>query len=86
MVIDGDGELLLRLFLANNVFIEEVLYFLRFRQLVGDGCGGSRGTVVFKNGIAYRDTLVADVCPGIVAWRRDQFGDSVLRLMAERTA
>src|SRR5205807_8227020 len=42
--------------------------------------------VIFENGVADRDALVANVGPGIVARGRDQLGNGVLRLVAERAA
>src|ERR1700758_5706960 len=42
--------------------------------------------VVLENRVAYRDAFIADVGPGIIAGRRDQFGHSVLRLVTERAA
>src|ERR1035438_2055436 len=86
MVIDGDGELLLGLLLPNDVLVEEGLHLLRLRQLVGDGSRRSCGAVVFKDGVADLHAFVADVRPGIVARRRDEFRDRVLRLVAKRTA
>jgi hypothetical protein len=41
-------------------------------------------TVVLEDGVADRNTLIADIRAGIVRRRRDQLGDCVLRLMAER--
>src|SRR5216684_3866701 len=86
MVIDGDRQLLLGLLLPDDVFVEEGLHFERLGQLVGDGSRRSRGAVVFEDRVADRHALVADVCPGIVARRRNQFRNRVLRLVAERTA
>src|SRR4029077_17900059 len=54
--------------------------------LIRDRSRRSRGAVVFEDRVADRYALVTNVCPGIVAWRRDQFRDRVLRLVAERTA
>src|ERR1700682_697538 len=86
MVVDGDSQLLLGLLLSDDVFVEERLHFLRLRQLVRDRSRRSRGAVVFEDRVAHRHAFVTDVCPGIVAWRRDQFRDRVLRLVAERAA
>src|ERR1035438_10316065 len=86
VVVDGDGQFLLGLLLSDDVLVEEGLDVLRLRQLVGNGCCRSRRPIVFQDRIADGNALVADVCPGIVAWGRDQFGDCVLRFVAERTA
>ena len=78
VVVDGDGQLLLRLLLANDVLVEELLHLGRLGQLVGGGVGLRLGPVVFQDGIADRHALVADVGARIVGGRRDQLGDSVL--------
>jgi hypothetical protein len=66
MVIDGDRELFLGLFLADDVFVEEGLDFLRLGEMVGSGRGVRLSAVVFKDGVADSYALVADVSPGIV--------------------
>src|SRR6266853_673980 len=86
MVVDGDGKFFLGLLLPDDVLVEEGLYFLRLRQLVWDRSRRSRCAVIFEDRVAHRHALVTDVCPGIVAWRRDQFRHCVLRFVAERTA
>src|SRR5262249_5378236 len=60
--------------------------FVRLGKLVR-GCGGwSSRAVVLQNGVADRDTLVANVRPWVIARGRDQLGNGVLRLVAERAA
>ena len=86
VVVDRDRQLLLRLLLPDDVFIEEGLDLLRLGQLVGRRGLRSRGAVVFQDRVADCDALVANVGARIVAGRRDQFGYGILRLMAERTA
>ena len=86
VVVDGDGELLLGLVLADDVFVEESLYFLRLGQMGGGGSGLYVAAVVFEDRVADGDAFVADVGARIIAWRRDQLGDCVLRFMAERAA
>jgi len=71
MVIDRHRQLLLGLFLANDVLVEEGLYLLRLGELVRGAGRGGGGAIVFENGIANRDALVADVGPWVVARRRD---------------
>src|SRR5262249_23972465 len=66
VIVDRDGELFLGLLLADYVFIEEGLDFLRLRQVVGSGCGVGFGAVVFQNGIADGNALIANVGPGII--------------------
>jgi hypothetical protein len=67
VVVDRDRQLLLGLLLPDYVFIEEGLYFLRFGQLIRSSGGGRGCAVVFKNGIADRYALVANIGPGIIA-------------------
>src|SRR3954462_10482142 len=85
VVVDGDGELLLRLLLADDVFVEEDFYFGRLRQMVRRSRGMRFCAIVFQDGVADGDALVANVSPRIIARRGDEFGNSVLRFMAERT-
>src|SRR5258708_35881444 len=54
--------------------------------MIGNGGRRGGGPVVFEKRVADRNALIADISPGIVARRRDQLGDGVLRFMAERTA
>jgi len=54
--------------------------------MAGGGGGSFAAAVVFKNGVADGNALIADVGARIVAGLRDQLGYSVLRLVAERTA
>jgi hypothetical protein len=54
--------------------------------MAGGGGGSFSAAVVFEDGVADGDALVADVRARIVAGRRDQLGDGVLRFMAERAA
>jgi hypothetical protein len=86
VVVDGDGELLLGLVLADHVIVEEALDLGRLGEMAGGGGGSFAAAVVFKNGVADGNALIADVGARIVAGRRDQLGYGVLRLVAERTA
>ena len=86
VVVNSHGELLLRLVLADHEIVEEALDLGRLGEMTGSGGGSFAAAVVFKNGVADGNALVADVGAGIVAGRRDQFGYSILRLVAERTA
>ena len=86
VVVDGDGELLLGLVLADHVIVEEALDLGRLGKMTGGGGGSFAAAVVFKNGVADGDALIADIGARIVAGRRDQLGYGVLRFMAERAA
>ncbi len=86
VVVDGDGQLLLGLVLADHVVVEEALHFLRLGQVAGGGGGVRLAAIVFENRVADGDALIADVGARIVAGRRDQLGNGVLRLVAERAA
>ena len=86
MVVDGDGELLLGLVLADDVLVEECLDLLRLGQMRGRGAGLGLAAVVFEDGVADGDALVADVGARVVGGRRDELGDGVLRFVAERAA
>jgi hypothetical protein len=85
VVVNRDRELLLGGILPDDVLIEKFLHFERFGNFVRRP-GGSLNLVVFQDGIANGDALVADVRPRIVAGRRDQLADYVLALMAKGTA
>src|SRR6185503_2947696 len=80
VVVDRDGELLLRALLADDVLVEELLDFLRRRQR-------RAGAAILKT-VVVRDDVVADL-DALVAdedrWARDQLPDVVLVLVAEGT-
>src|SRR5881275_1768128 len=52
--------------------------------MIGSSSGVRFRAIVFENGIADGDALVADVSAWVIRGRGDQFGDGVLRFMAER--
>src|SRR5882724_6134273 len=86
VVVNGDGKLLLGLFLADDVFVEERLHFLRLGQVAGSGRGCCRRCpVVFQNRIAHRHAFIANVGARIIAGRRNELRYGFLRLVAERT-
>src|SRR6185437_9658326 len=85
VVVNRDRKLLLGLLLADYVFIEEGFDLLRLGQVVRSGRSMRFTAIIFKNGIADGNTLVTNVSPGIIAGRRNELGDSVLRLVAKRT-
>src|SRR5574340_1360893 len=82
MVVDGDGELLLRLFLADDVLVEELLDFLRRWQRGALPGAVFEAIVVGDDVVADLDALVADEHrrPG------DQLPDVILVLVAERAS
>ena len=80
MVVDGDGEGLLRGLLADDVLLEEGEDLLRLRQfeLAGLGLAGL-GEALFDDLVAELDALVADVDAG----PGDELLDLLLALSAE---
>src|SRR5688500_10186524 len=83
VVVDRDGELLLGLFLADDVFVEELLDVLRHRQRRRPGApAGFEFVVVRDDVVADLDALVANEDRRA----RDQLADVILVLVAERTA
>jgi len=86
VVVNGDGEFLFGLVLADYIFIEESFDLLRLGQVIGCGGGVSFRAVIFQNGIANGNALIADVSSRVIVGRGDEFGNGVLRLMAERAS
>jgi hypothetical protein len=84
VVVDCDGKLLLGCLLPDDVLIQELLYFQRFRNFVGSSRRGL-GFVVFENRIANCDAFIADVSPRVVAGGGDELSDYFLTLMAKGT-
>ena len=82
VVVDRDGELLLGLFLADDVFVEELLDFLGDRQRRAGSAPGLEAVVVGDDVVADLDALIADEH----GRARNQLADVVLVLVAERTA
>jgi hypothetical protein len=60
VVVDGDGQALLRLFLADDVLVEDVLD-LEWRRDVGEATGGLALLLFRQDFVAERYALVADV-------------------------
>jgi hypothetical protein len=71
VVIDSDGELLLGLFLADYVLVEERLDLLRLGKMIRSGRWTGFGAIIFEDGIADGDAFIADIGPRIIAGRRD---------------
>jgi len=67
VVVNGDGQFLLGLILADNVFVEERLDLERLGQMRGSRAGGSLRAVVFEDRVANSNALVADIRARIVA-------------------
>src|ERR1019366_8638001 len=86
VVVDRHGEFLLGLLLPDDVLVEEGLHLDWLGKLVGGGCGLRFRAVVLQNGVADGNALIANVGSRVVGGRRDQLGNSVLRLVAKRTA
>jgi hypothetical protein len=85
VVVNGDGELLFGGFLPDDVLIEKLFDFERFWNFVGS-TGRRLDLVVFEDGIADGNALVADVGARVVAGGGDELSDYVLALMTERTS
>src|SRR5262245_44055944 len=81
VLVDGDGQFLLRVFLPDHVFVEEIFDLRRFRKRRARG-GGFLLSVIADDLDADVDALVADVNGGAC----DQLFDFILALTAEATA
>ena len=82
VVVDRDRELLLGLFLADDVLVEELLDFLRHRQGRPGAAARLEPVVVGDDVVADLDALIADEDRRA----RDQLADVVLVLVAEGAA
>src|SRR5439155_25572547 len=85
VVVNRDGQFLLRAVLPNDVAIQELLDLRRaskplrrHRRLFA--------LLVFQNGLANTHAFIADVGAGIVRRRTDQLLDLLLRFMAKGAA
>jgi hypothetical protein len=79
VVVDGDGEDLLGVLLADDVVVQELVDLTGLGQLVEADLGGLR-QLLLDDLVAQIDAFVADVD----TWTRDQLLDLLLRLAAER--
>src|SRR6185437_14379147 len=59
VVVNRYRQLLLGLFLADDVLVEEGLDLMGFRKLVRGSCRRGSSAVIFQNGVANCDTFVA---------------------------
>src|SRR6266581_7991000 len=83
MVVDGDGEHALRLVLADDVLVEDLVDASRARDLRAEGPGLRRLHELFVHDLAAEgDALVADVD----ALTGDELADLILTLAAEGAA
>src|SRR5262249_8944640 len=82
VVVDGDGELLLRLLLPDDVLVEELLDLLRRRQRGAGAASGLEAVVVRDDVVADLDAFIADEDGG----PGDQLANVVLILVAEGAA
>ena len=78
VVVDGDGQRLLRVVLADHVAVEELVDLLRLGQRVERDVGGL-GELLLDDLVAQVDALVADVDAGA----SDELLDLLLALAAE---
>ena len=85
MVVNRDGQLLLRFVLADHVSVEKRLDLRRARQ-AAIGRAGLFALLVFENLLADAHALVADIRARIFRWRADELLHLLLRFMAEGTA
>jgi hypothetical protein len=81
MLINGNGQTLLRFVLPDDIFIEKIFYILRFRKIRANS-GSFRAFVVVNDLITDVDAFITDVNAGT----GDQLSDIVLGLAAKRTA
>src|SRR6185436_16953522 len=81
MLIDGDGEFLLRLFLADDIFVE------KFFDLGGLGQWRARGRSLLLHIVTDDlDTDINALVANVDGGASDEFLDFVLALTAEATA
>jgi hypothetical protein len=66
VVVDGDGEFLLGLVLADDVLVEEGLDLRGLGEVRRCGAGLRLSLVVFEDGVADGYALIADVGAGVV--------------------
>src|SRR6185503_13657782 len=69
MVVNRYRQFLLGLLLADDVFVEEGLDFMRLRELVRGRSWWRRRPVIFENRVADRNAFVADIRARVVARR-----------------
>src|SRR5216683_2611901 len=67
VVVDSYRQFLLRLFLTDDVLVEETLDLLRFGQVGRGSSGLGLAPVVFEDGVANRNAFITDVCPRVIA-------------------
>ena len=85
VIVDSHCQFLLGRVLADHVFVQKRFHFLRLGKVRRCCSCLSFSTIIFEDGVADRDALIADIRARVVAGRGDELGDSILRLVAERT-
>jgi hypothetical protein len=84
VVVNRNRQLLFGRFLPDHVLVKKLFDLEGLGNLVGNP-GRRFDPVVLQYGVAYSNTLVANICARIVAGGRDELSDYVLTLMAKRT-
>jgi hypothetical protein len=84
VVINRYRKLLLGRVLTDYVLVKIFFQLQWLRELVRSTVGVLL-TIILENGVAYRDALVANVCPGVIAGGGDELANYVLTLMTKRT-
>jgi hypothetical protein len=85
VVVNRYRKLLFCVLLPDDVLIQELLYFQRLGHLARAD-GRLVGLIVFENGIANPNALIANISSGVITGRGNQLADYVLALVAERAA
>ena len=80
VVVDGDGQRLLRVVLADHIAVEELADLVRLGQLFQQPDLGALGELLLDDLVAEVDAFVADIDPGT----SDELLDLLLALSAER--
>jgi len=84
VVINCDGQLLLRGILANDILVQVLLQFQRLRELMWRSIR-LVVTIVFQDRVAYGDALVTNISSGVIVGGGDSLTDYVLTFMTKRT-
>jgi hypothetical protein len=84
VIVNGNRQFLLGGFLTDHVLIEKLLDLQRLRNLIGSS-GRRLDFIIFQNRVANSYALVTDVCPRVVARRRNELAYYILTFMAKRT-
>jgi hypothetical protein len=85
VVINRNSQFLLGSFLSDYVLIQILLQLERPRKFARCAVALFMA-IVLDDRIAYRDTFIANVCPGIIAGGGDEFANYILTFVTKRTA